>query len=56
MPSPLLQYGLLEDGLALPRVNHVVNLRLCGFPARHNVRSSLYHFPAQNITRECCYA
>jgi len=56
MPSPLLQYGLLKDGLALPCVNHVVNFSLCRFLACHNVRSSLYHFPAQDSTSECCYA
>lgn len=56
MPTALFQDGLLEDGLALPRVYHVIDFSLCGFFARYNVRSSLYHFPAQNSTSECCYA
>ena len=46
MPSALLQYGFLKDGLALACVYHVIYFRLCWLPACYNVRSSLYHLPA----------
>ena len=46
MPSALLQYGFLKDGLALACVYHVIYFRLCWLPACYNVRSSLYYLPA----------
>jgi len=43
---PLLQNGLLEDGLALAGLDHAVDLGLAGALARDRVHPPLHHLPA----------
>lgn len=45
----LLQYGLLEDGLALPRLNHLLNLLLIRVLPRHCVHPPLHNFPVLGV-------